>query len=187
MRRSWRDACGSWRVIEGSATRGEPGRSSSVARETEGRNSFHHATAVAQAFERAVGCCCPVEDLKREHRQGPDRRRHSRGGRRPEDHDGFAPLVLVADEDPDSRAICEAILAKLRFAVAPVDSVEKAVTVIGTLRPDVIVVNARETEALQRAAWPSGVPFVRVTDNIREPDALIEAIRKAIRNNSPFA
>jgi CheY-like chemotaxis protein len=121
-----------------------------------------------------------------EHRQGPDRRRRSRGGRRADDDAGFWPLVLVADEDADSRGICEAILAKLRFAVAPVDSVDKAVTVIGTLRPDVIVAHARDTMPLQRAAWPSGVPFVTVTDNMREPDALVEAIRQAIRNSSPF-
>lgn len=122
-----------------------------------------------------------------EHRQGPDRRRRSRGGRRADDSAGFSPLVLVADEDPDSRVICEAILAKLRFAVAPVDSVDKAVTVIATLRPDVIVAHARDTMPLQRAAWPSGVPFVTVTDSLREPEALVEAIRQAIRNSSPFA
>ena len=120
-------------------------------------------------------------------RQGPDRRRRSRGGRRTNDDAGFSPLVLVADEDPDSRVICEAILAKLRFAVAPVDSVDKAVTVIGTLRPDVIVAHARDTMPLQRAAWPSRVPFVTVTDNLREPEKLVEAIRQAIRNSSPFA
>jgi hypothetical protein len=90
-----------------------------------------------------------------------------------DDSAGFSPLVLVADEDPDSRVICEAILAKLRFAVAPVDSVDKAVTVIATLRPDVIVAHARDTMPLQRAAWPSGVPFVAVTDNLREPEALV--------------
>ena len=119
-------------------------------------------------------------------RQGLDRRRRSRGGRRADDAAGFSPLVLVADEDADSRAICEAILAKLRFAVAPVDSVDKAITVISTLRPDVIVAHARDTVPLQRAAWPSGVPFVTVTDSLREPDALVEAIREAIRNTSPF-
>jgi DNA-binding NtrC family response regulator len=118
-----------------------------------------------------------------EHRQGPDRRTQSRGGRRSEDRPGFAPLVLVADEDPSSRDVCETILAKLHFAVAPVDSIDKAVSVIGTLRPDVIVVSARDSAALQRAAWPSGVPFVNVTDELRDPDALVEAIRHAIRTS----
>jgi len=114
-------------------------------------------------------------------RQGPDRRREPRGGRRPGDASGFAPLVLVADEDAASGDMCETLLATLRFAVARVDSMDKAVSVISTLLPDVIVARARDVSPLQRAAWPSGVPFVTVTDHMREPDALIDAIRVAIR------
>jgi hypothetical protein len=117
-----------------------------------------------------------------EHRRGPDRRKQPRGGRRAEDRPGFSPLILVADEEAASRDMCEAILAKLHFAVAPVDSIDKALSVIGTLRPDVIVVHARDAAALQRAAWPTGVPFVNVTEELRAPDALIEAVRQAIRN-----
>ena len=116
-----------------------------------------------------------------EQRLGPDRRKLARGGRRPTDKTGFAPLVLVADEDDETGHMCEVILAKLRFAVARVDSVDKAITVLGTLRPDVIVARARDVSRLQRAAWPSGVPFVSVTDDIREPAALVHAIRRAIR------
>jgi hypothetical protein len=115
-------------------------------------------------------------------RQEPDRRREPRGGRRPGDRSGFSPLVLVADEDMASGDMCEALLATLRFAVARVDSVDKAVSVIATLLPDVIVARARDVSPLQRAAWPSGVPFVTVTDSLRDPDALIEAIRQAIRS-----
>lgn len=115
-------------------------------------------------------------------RQGADRRREPRGGRRPGDTPGFAPLVLVADEDAASGDMCETLLATLRFAVARVDSVDKAVAVISTLLPDVIVARARDVSPLQRAAWPSGVPFVTVTDGLRDPDALISAIRQAIRS-----
>ena len=115
-------------------------------------------------------------------RQGPERRREPRGGRRPGDRSGFSPLVLVADEDMASGDMCEALLATLRFAVARVDSVDKAVSVIATLLPDVIVARARDVSPLQRAAWPSGVPFVTVTDSLRDPDALIDAIRQAIRS-----
>jgi hypothetical protein len=117
-----------------------------------------------------------------EQRQGPDRRRQTRGGRRPIDADGFAPLVLVADVDAVNRDLCEAILMKMRFAVAPVDSIEQAVKVIATLLPDVIVAHARDVSPLQRAAWPSGVPFVTVTEEMREPDRLVSAIRNAIRS-----
>ena len=116
-----------------------------------------------------------------EQRIGPDRRKLARGGRRPTDKTGFAPLVLVADENDETGHMCEVILAKLRFAVARVDSVDKAIIVLGTLRPDVIVARARDVSPLRRAAWPSGVPFVSVTDDIQEPDALVQAIRRAIR------
>ena len=117
-----------------------------------------------------------------EHRQGPDRRRAPRGGRRPGDVAGFSPLVLVADEDEASGDMCEGLLATLRFAVARVDSVDKAVSVISTLMPDVIVARGHDVTPLQRAAWPSGVAFVTVTESMREPAALIEAIRAAIRS-----
>ena len=90
-------------------------------------------------------------------------------------------MIVVIDGDSGSRDVAEAILAKLRFAVARVDSVDKAITVLGTLRPDVIVARGRDVSPLQRAAWPSGVPFVSVTDDIQEPDALVQAIRRAIR------
>ena len=115
-------------------------------------------------------------------RQRPDRRREPRGGRRPDDRPGFAPLVLVADEDAASGDMCETLLGTLRFAVARVDSVDKAVAVISTLLPDVIVARGHDVSPLQRAAWPSGVPFVNVTDALAEPAALIEAIRQAIRS-----
>jgi len=120
-------------------------------------------------------------------RQRPDRRKEPRGGRRPTDKTGFAPLILVADEDAASGDMCEALLATLRFAVARVDSVDKAVQVISTLLPDVIVARGRDVSPLQRAAWPSGVPFVTVTDDISDPAALIEAIREAIRSARPVS
>jgi CheY-like chemotaxis protein len=117
--------------------------------------------------------------------RGPDRRRQARGGRRVGDTRGLAPLVLVADEDAHSREMCETILVKLNFAVAPIDSIEKAAAVVDTLRPDIIVAHGHDVSALQRAAWPSGVAFVTVTDDMRDPDALIDAIRRAIRSTMP--
>jgi hypothetical protein len=115
-------------------------------------------------------------------RQHRDRRRAPRGGRRTEDRPGFAPLVLVADEDAAGGNMYEALLATLRFAVARVDSVDKAVAVISTLLPDVIVARARDVSPLQRAAWPSGVPFVTVTDDLNDPALVVDAIRAAIRS-----
>jgi len=77
--------------------------------------------------------------------------------------------------------MCETLLATLRFAVARVDSIDKAIEVLSTLLPDIIVARGHDVLPLQRAAWPSGVPFVTVTDNMSEPNALITAIRQAIR------
>jgi hypothetical protein len=93
----------------------------------------------------------------------------------------------VADEESQSLEMCEAILAKLHFAVAPVNSVEKAVAVIETLRPDVIVAHVKDVMLLKRAAWPSGVPFVNVTEEMRDPDVLVEAVRHAIRGTRTLA
>src|SRR3979411_1533842 len=60
----------------------------------------------------------------------PDRRRTPRGGRRPSDPMGYSPLVLVADDDADSGARCVAILARLRFAVAPAHSRRRPVLIL---------------------------------------------------------
>jgi DNA-binding NtrC family response regulator len=116
-------------------------------------------------------------------RERTDRRKAPRGGRRQHDRPGFAPLVLVADEDASTGDVCEALLATLRFAVARVDSVDKAVEVMATMLPDVIVVRGRDVSPLLRAAWPSGVPVVTVTNCLSDDSALlIEAIREAIRS-----
>ena len=90
-------------------------------------------------------------------------------------------MTLVVDEDAASRDLCETILAKLNFAVAPVDSIEKAVAVLGTLHPDVIVAHGPNASKLERASWPNGVPFVQVNDDQRDPEALVEAIRGVLR------
>jgi hypothetical protein len=119
--------------------------------------------------------------VSHELRHGRDRRLVRRGGRRPHDGPGLSPLVVVVDEDRRSGDICEALLATSRFAVARVDSVANAVTVVSTLLPDVIVARARDLVPLQRAASPSGIPVVTATYSLREPAALIDAIRAAIR------
>ena len=73
-------------------------------------------------------------------RRGLDRRRFSRGGRRETDIRGYTPLVFVVDARPSGRDACEAILAKLRFAVAPFDSLEKATHAMEGLKPDLVLV-----------------------------------------------
>lgn len=120
-----------------------------------------------------------------ERREGPDRRRQPRGGRRPGDRDGYAPLVLVADDDVDSGARCEAILAGLRFAVAPAHSADEAVRVMQTLRPNLVVAHLKDEASLRSgiASDPriASVPVLSLTPATAEPHALIEEIRRVLR------
>ena len=112
-------------------------------------------------------------------RQGSDRRQRARGGRRAGDQSGFAPLVLLVDEDPDSGAI----LAKLRFAVAPAHTLAEATRVMDSLRPNLIVGHVTDPEALRRAA-PDGIPVVILDDALSAPDSMIAEIRRALRKRA---
>src|SRR4029077_2325119 len=82
-------------------------------------------------------------------RDVPDRRRTPRGGRRPGASRGYSPLILVADDDAEAGARCVAILARLRFALAPCHSVEEAVKVIEALHTTLIVSRLRDEPALR--------------------------------------
>ncbi len=125
--------------------------------------------------------------MESDRRLGPDRRKLPRGGRRPGDADGFAPLVLVADEDVESSGRCEAILAGLRFAVAPARSVDEALKVMEALRPNLIVAHLKDESRLRAAMAAQGgmneVPIISVTPEISEPTVLIEAIRRLLRRH----
>jgi CheY-like chemotaxis protein len=120
-----------------------------------------------------------------EHRQRLDRRRQSRGGRRERDRQGYAPLVLVADDDPGNRDMCETILAKLNFAVAQVNSADEALAVMTTLRPDILVAHLRDVSPIRYGVWSAQIPLVIVTDEMRDADTLVEAIRRALRAAQP--
>lgn len=119
-----------------------------------------------------------------ERRDTPDRRRTPRGGRRPTDPQGYSPLVLVADDDADSGARCVAILARLRFAVAPAHSLEEAIKVMETLRPNLIVARLKDEPALraQMASNPAigQIPLITLTAENDAPQLMIEAIREAL-------
>lgn len=122
-------------------------------------------------------------DSERRHHR--DRRRFARGGRRDYDRDGYSPLILVADEDADSGARCEAILAALKFAVAPARSAAEALTVMRALRPNLVVARVAEPKRLEREMQANeltaNVPLLIVTDDIASPQDLIEAIRNTLR------
>ena len=116
-----------------------------------------------------------------EHQRGPERRRLPRGGRRGADPGGFAPLVLLVGEGATVIAQSEAVLAKLRFAVATSGSVEEALRVVAGIRPDVVVADADAASRIRREA-PEHLPVVVMSDEMREDrEVLVKEIRETIR------
>jgi hypothetical protein len=131
---------------------------------------------------KAVTLCLHMAN---EQRRRGDRRRQSRGGRRNGDRPGYTPLVLVIENETAKRDIAEAILARLRFAVVPVESADKALVLMQAIRPEIIVSPDADVPRL-RASAPSDkhgrpIPIVPVPPGHREPDALIESILVALR------
>jgi len=119
-----------------------------------------------------------------EHRRvGSDRRRLQRGGRRADDAGGFAPLVLIVGGDADVVGQSEAVLAKLRFAVATIGTVDEALRVMTGLRPDIVVADAEAASRIRLEA-PEHVPVVVLDDTLRDDrEALVDAIRETLRAN----
>jgi hypothetical protein len=115
-----------------------------------------------------------------EQRRGPDRRSTRRGGRRDGDRKGYAPLVLLLDDNEDNNARCEAILARLHFAVAPTRSIDEASRVMDALRPDIIVARVADAAALRRAT-AADLPIVLLNDDMLDPEVLVEEIRLELR------
>ena len=115
-----------------------------------------------------------------EPRRNGDRRAFPRGGRRASDQTGHAPLVLVVDRDPDSTARCEAILAKLHFAVAPARTIEEAQRVMDALRPNIIVASVAEAAELRKNT-SADLPVVILSDDLMDPETLVEEIRRELR------
>ena len=118
-------------------------------------------------------------------RRGPDRRRFSRGGRRDTDIQGYTPLVFVVDSRPSGRDACEAILAKLRFAVAPFDSLEKAKRAMEGLKPDLVLVTRDGLDEM-RNALPAGrnespLPVLPLPEGDLSMSTLIDEVRRALR------
>jgi PleD family two-component response regulator len=122
---------------------------------------------------------------EQERRRTEDRRASPRGGRRPGDVQGYSPLVLVADDDANSGARCVAILARLRFAVAPAHSVDEAIKIMTSLHPDLIVTRLKNEAALrqQLESDPSlgDIPIVTLTPENDAPLLMIEEIRRTLR------
>src|SRR5436309_2668791 len=120
-------------------------------------------------------------------RFGPDRRRFARGGRRTIDPAGYAPMVVVIDNDATRLDVAEAILAKLRFAVAPFASVERALSAMHALMPEIVVARTDCVREL-RDRLPvdrdgRAIPVLPLTAELADPSKLIDALRKLIRQH----
>ena len=113
-------------------------------------------------------------------RRNTDRRAYPRGGRRATDTAGHAPLVLLVDHDANTNARCEAILAKLHFAVAPTRTIEEAESDgAGLASPQ----HRRSVGGGgRRAAAGERRRSTRVYLNEKmDPETLIEEIRRELR------
>jgi hypothetical protein len=115
------------------------------------------------------------------HPRGPERRRFARGGRRPEDQSGYTPLIVLIDPDPNRRRISDAILTKMRFAVAPVETLEGAVNVMRGLVPEAIICPAADADGVREAIGMDMIPLVAVSDLTARSDHLIMVVRSALR------
>jgi hypothetical protein len=116
-----------------------------------------------------------------EHRERADRRRQPRGGRRSGDRLDFAPLVLLVGDGSPVTSMAEAVLAKLRFAVTTSKSVDVALKVVRGIRPDIVVAGS-EAAARVRSEGAGSLSVLVMTDEMRKnPEALIPAIRDALR------
>ena len=119
---------------------------------------------------------------EKELRAGADRRRQPRGGRRGADVDGFSPLVMVVGNHAAVGDAAGAVLAKLKFAVVPAASVDDALRIMQTMRPDIVTANAGDAARIRRER-PDQLAVV-VEDAMRaDAQLLIDRIREAIRSS----
>jgi hypothetical protein len=113
-----------------------------------------------------------------------DRRLRPRGGRRPTDVDGLAPLVMVVGDEAAVGDAVAAVLARLKFAVTPSRTVDDALRVMTTMRPDLIVAAPGDASRI-RMECPEHRGVVVVTDSMRaNAELLVDEIRKALRTNA---
>lgn len=120
---------------------------------------------------------------KPDNRRGPDRRKQSRGGRRAEDRDGFAPLILLVGQDGIAER-SEAILAKLKFAVSTTGTVDDALRVIPALRPDLVVAGEFEGRRIQ-TEMAGHVPILVMRTSAGDtPETLIDNILRTMRGGA---
>ena len=113
-------------------------------------------------------------------RGGVDRRRQPRGGRRTADVDGLSPLVMVVGDHAAVGDAAAAVLAKLKFAVTPSATVDDALRVLTSMRPDIIAATAEDAARI-RMECPEHDNVVVVSAEMRDdPLLLVEEVRRAL-------
>jgi hypothetical protein len=118
---------------------------------------------------------------QRELRGGADRRSQPRGGRRPADPDGFAPLVMVVGDEAEVGDAVGAVLAKLKFAVVPAASADDGLRIMTTMRPDIIAATARHAGRI-RMERPEHNNLVVINGAMRDnAELLVDEIRGVLR------
>lgn len=96
-------------------------------------------------------------------------------------------MVVLIDNDATRLDLSEAILAKLRFAVAPFASVDRALAAMQGLMPEIVIARTecvrelRDRLPLDRDG--RAIPLLPLTPELAEPIRLIEALRQMIRKH----
>lgn len=98
--------------------------------------------------------------------------------------------MFVVEGDSHRRDVCEAILAKLRFAVVPLAGVRDALAALNGLRPDAVVVGHQEAADL-RNRLPTGrqggpIPVVEYSESEESASGVVDALRQALRSTLPL-
>jgi hypothetical protein len=121
---------------------------------------------------------------QRELRGGADRRRQPRGGRRPTDTDGFAPLVMVVGDQAEVGDAVGAVLAKLKFAVVPAASADEGLRIMTTMQPDIVAATS-DNAARIRLERPEHNVVVVINGAMRDnAQLLVDEIRSTLRTTS---
>ena len=126
-----------------------------------------------------------------ERRDEPDRRRVSRGGRRPYDRPGRHPALLVADSYEGARRPCARYLQRLNFDVSEAETGEEALARIVKSPPRLILTewslpsmpDGKLTQWLAQGYQTRDIPVIIIA-NATDPSAPLPAVAGVLRK--PF-
>jgi len=94
-------------------------------------------------------------------------------------------MVVASDE----RTLCESTLERLRFAVAAFPEADPALAALSWFSPDVVVIDRGQASAFREAVpvvSPAPPPVVEFSQDVESVEAVVEAIRVALRATMPL-